>query len=964
MSQKPASPTLYLVDGSGFIFRAFHALPDLTRADGTHIGAVLGFCNMLHKLLVDLQAERIAVIFDAARKTFRNEIYPDYKAHRPPPPPELIPQFEIIREATRAFGVPALELPNFEADDLIASYAREAVAQGLSVRIVSSDKDLMQLIRPGVELFDPLKSIPIGADEVMKKFGVTPDKVVDVQALAGDSTDNVPGVPGVGVKTAAELINAYGDLENLLAHAGEIKQPKRREALQQNAELARISKKLVQLDEQTPLPQPLEKLQRTQDHHAELSAFLQKQSFKSLLARMDALHPSRSRARSEEDRGLLAGTGEGGEVATPRELNHLPNVTSPPSVPPASGRDASSTSPHTTYELIQTIDRLRWWVEAARAKGHVAIDTETNSLTACTAKLVGVSLALEPGKACYIPVGHVDPQAASHEGGFSFEAAAAPKQLTAQQTADALRELLADPSTLKIGHNLKYDMQVLAQHNLDIIAYDDTMLLSYALAAGLHGHGLDDLAELHFRHKMITYGDVTGSGKNKITFDRVPLDKATDYAAEDADFTLRLWLLLKPQVAQQHVTRVYERIERPLVPVVALMETTGICIDAEVLRTQGHGIGKRLQALEEDIHKLARHPFNVGSPKQLGDVLFAEMGLPGGSKGKTGAYSTASDVLEPLAEQGHEIVAKVLDWRGLAKLKSTYIDSLPEQINPKTGRVHTSFSLVGAATGRLSSNDPNLQNIPIKSEDGRAIRQAFIAAEGHELLSVDYSQIELRLAAEVAGITALIQAFHDKVDIHALTASQVFGIPLKDLPPDRRRAAKAINFGIIYGISGFGLAKQIGISPGEANEFIKQYLNRFHELRDWMEATKEFAREHGYVETMFGRRVHVNSIKDKMPARRQGAERAAINAPLQGTAADIMKRAMIRIVPALAEAGLKAKLLLQLHDELVFEVPKTELNATTALVKKVMQEAPLPALVLKVPLVAEAGHARNWAEAH
>ena len=949
MSQKPASPTLYLVDGSGFIFRAFHALPDLTRADGTHIGAVLGFCNMLHKLLVDLQAERIAVIFDAARKTFRNEIYPDYKAHRPPPPPELIPQFEIIREATRAFGVPALEVPNYEADDLIASYAREAVGQGLSVRIVSSDKDLMQLIRPGVELFDPLKSIPIGVDEVMKKFGVTPDKVVDVQALAGDSTDNVPGVPGVGVKTAAELINAYGDLENLLAHAGDIKQPKRREGLQQNAELARISKKLVQLDEQTPLPQPLEKLQRTQDHHAELIAFLQKQAFKSLLARMDTAHPSR----------LREGLGEGWQTQGP-------SPTSPPSVPPASGGDAGATSsqPATTYELIQTIDRLRWWVEAASAKGHVAIDTETNSLTACTAKLVGVSLALEPGKACYIPVNHVDPQAASHEGGFSFEAAAAPKQLTAQQTADALRELLADPSTLKIGHNLKYDMQVLAQHNLDIIAYDDTMLLSYALAAGLHGHGLDELAELHFRHKMIAYGDVTGSGKNKITFDRVPLDKATDYAAEDADFTLRLWLLLKPQIAQQHVTRVYERIERPLVPVVAAMETAGICIDADVLRTQGHGIGKRLQALEEDIHKLARHPFNVGSPKQLGDVLFAEMGLPGGSKGKTGAYSTASDVLEPLAEQGHEIVAKVLDWRGLAKLKSTYIDSLPEQINPKTGRVHTSFSLVGAATGRLSSNDPNLQNIPIKSEDGRAIRQAFIAAEGNELLSVDYSQIELRLAAEVAGITALIQAFHDGVDIHALTASQVFGIPLKDLPPDRRRAAKAINFGIIYGISGFGLAKQIGISPGEANEFIKQYLNRFHELRDWMESTKEFARARGYVETMFGRRVHVNGIKDKMPARRQGAERAAINAPLQGTAADIMKRAMIRIVPALAEAELKARLLLQVHDELVFEVPKTELEATTAMVKKVMQEAPLPALVLKVPLVAEAGHARNWAEAH
>ncbi len=951
MTTHPASQTLYLVDGSGFIFRAFHALPDLTRADGTHIGAVMGFCNMLHKLLTDLQAERIAVIFDASRRTFRNDIYPDYKAHRPPTPPELIPQFEIIREATRAFGVPALEVANYEADDLIASYAREAVAQGLSVRIVSSDKDLMQLIRAGVELFDPLKSIPIGADEVLKKFGVTPDKVVDVQALAGDSTDNVPGVPGVGVKTAAELINFYGDLENLLAHASEIKQPKRREALEQNAELARISKKLVQLDEQTPLPMPLEQLHRTNNHQAELAAFLQQQGFKSLLARMSAAPSSRLRERQ----------GEGWQTQGT-------NI-SPPFTPPASEGEVLTTSaifqPVTTsYELVQTIDRLQWWIDAARAKGHVAIDTETNSLTASTAKLVGVSMAIEAGRACYIPVAHVDPQAAPADGGFSFDAAVAPKQLTTQQVADALRDLLADPATLKIGHNLKYDMQVLAQHNLNIVAYDDTMLLSYVLSAGIHGHGLDDLAELYFKHKMIAFSEVTGSGKNKITFDRVPLDKATDYAAEDADFTLRLWHLLKPRIAQQHVTTVYERIERPLVPVVAAMETAGILVDPEVLRVQGQAIARRLQALEEDIHKLARHPFNVGSPKQLGDVLFGEMGLPGGSKGKTGAYSTASDVLEPLAEQGHEIVGKVLDWRGLAKLMSTYIDALPQQINPKTGRVHTSFNLVGAATGRLSSTDPNLQNIPIKSEDGRAIRQAFVAAEGCELLSVDYSQIELRLAAEAAGITALIQAFHDGVDIHALTASQVFGIPLKDLPPDRRRAAKAINFGIIYGISGFGLAKQIGISPGEANEFIKQYLNRFHELRDWMEATKQFAREHTYVETLFGRRVYINGIKDKMPARRQGAERAAINAPLQGTAADIMKRAMIRMPQALVGAGLKAKLLLQVHDELVFEVPVAELETTTALVKHVMQDAPLPAVKLKVPLVAEAGHALNWASAY
>jgi len=937
MSAAQKNPdTLYLIDGSGFIFRAFHALPPMTRADGTHVNAVYGFCNMLHKLLADLGAAHIAVIFDAGRKTFRNEIYKEYKAHRPPPPPELIPQFELIREATRAFGLPSIEAPNYEADDLIAAYAREAKAKGQNVRIVSSDKDLMQLIRPGVEMYDPLKSIPIGIDEVAKKFGVTPDKVVDVQALAGDSTDNIPGVPGVGIKTAAELINQYGDLENLLKHAGDIKQPKRRELLLKHANDARISKKLVMLDERAPLPLPLEKLKRADDHKENLIAFLQKQEFRSLLARLGA--PTTPTKLADK---MLEEIPESGEAPHAEKLMHAKQ----------------------NYECVQDEARLRAWVEAARAKGHLAIDTETDSLTPCTAKLIGISLAIEPGKACYIPLAHVDPKAMPEDGGFSFDAVPAPKQIKTKAAADILRDLLADPTVLKIGHNLKYDMQVLEKHNLIVRPYDDTMLLSYTLAAGLHGHGFDELAELHFKHKTISFDDVTGTGKSRITFDRVPLDKATDYAAEDADYTLRLWLLLRPQIAQQHVTRVYERIERPLVPVVAQMESTGIRIDPEVLRAQSAGFGKKLQKLEEEIHKLAGHPFNVGSPKQLGEVLFAEMGLPGGSKGKTGAYSTSVDVLEPLAEQ-HEIVAKILDWRGMAKLKSTYTDALPEQIDRKTGRVHTSFSMVGAATGRLSSTDPNLQNIPIRTEDGRAIRRAFIADEGCELLSVDYSQIELRLAAEVADIKALIQAFHDGVDIHALTASQVFGIPLKDMTPDKRRAAKAINFGIIYGISGFGLSKQIGITPSEANEFIRQYLDRFHELRDWMEATKEFARAHGYVETLFGRRIYINGIKDKIYARRGGAERAAINAPLQGTAADIMKRAMIHMNPALAEAGLGAKLLLQVHDELVFEVPKAELEATAKLVKDVMQNAPLPAVKLKVPILADSGHALNWAEAH
>ena len=935
--------TLYLVDGSGFIFRAFHALPDLTRPDGTHIGAVLGFCNMLYKLLNDLKAENIAVIFDAGRKTFRNEIYPEYKAHRPPPPPELIPQFALIREATRAFGVPSIEAPNYEADDLIAAYAKAACAKKRNVRIVSSDKDLMQLIRPGVEMFDPLKSLPIGEEEVFKKFGVAPDKVIDIQALAGDSTDNIPGVPGIGVKTAAELITQYGDLENLLKNAANIKQPKRRELLIEHAEKARISKRLVTLDADAPLPAPLEELKRRADHKSEMVAFLQTNGFKSLLARMG------------ENPAMPAAAPQPGQPA-PAETPMHSTAPAPSHAPIFTGKSE--------YECVQDIKRLKEWVEKARKQGHVAVDTETDSLTACTAKLVGISLSVEPGRACYIPLAHIDPDAAPADGGgFSFDAKPAPKQIKTQEAVDALRELLADPGILKIGHNLKYDMQVLGQHGIEIHGYDDTMLLSYALSAGQHGHGLDELAELHFQHKMISFNDVTGSGKSRITFDRVPLDKATEYAAEDADYALRLWHFLRPQVAQQHVSRVYERIERPLVPVVAQMERDGVLIDPEVLRGQSAGFAKRLALLEEEIHKIAGVPFNVGSPKQMGEILFEKMGLPGGTKGKTGAYSTSVDVLEPLAEE-HEIVAKILEWRGMSKLKSTYTDALPEQIDPKTGRVHTSFSLVGAATGRLSSTDPNLQNIPIRTEDGRAIRRAFIAGKGNTLLSVDYSQIELRLAAEMAGIKALIQAFHEGVDIHALTASQVFGIPLKELPPDRRRAAKAINFGIIYGISGFGLAKQIGISPGEAGEFIKAYLDRFHELRDWMNATKEFARDKGYVETLFGRRIYISGIRDKMSMRRSGAERAAINAPIQGTAADIMKRAMIRIGPALKEAKLGAKLLLQVHDELVFELPQKELEATEKLVKQVMQEAPLPAVKLSTPIVAESGHAANWAEAH
>jgi DNA polymerase-1 len=937
--------TLYLIDGSGYIFRAYHALPPMTRRDGMPINAVYGFCAMLQKLLVDLGAHNIAVIFDAARKTFRNEIYPDYKAHRPEPPEDLIPQFPLIRQATKAFGIPALELQNYEADDLIAAYAREGIEQGYEIRIVSADKDLMQLVRPHVELYDPMKNIPLGEEEVLAKFGVTPDKVVDVQALAGDSTDNVPGVPGIGIKTAAELINEYGSLETLLDRASEIKQPKRREKLLENAELARISKKLVTLDDRAPLPAAIETLVRRANHNEDLLAFLQEQEFKSLLARFQ----------------------KNGEIPPepPKTQAQAPSAETPRQLPIIQDAPPLDDTVPCTYELIQDVKELQKWVSAATEQGFVAIDTETDSLTPSSAKLIGASLALAPGKACYIPLAHIDPDSApADDGGFVFADPKAPAQMKLSDFIKTMQPLLADPSVIKIAHNMKYDWQVLAQHNLVIATYDDTMLMSYVLGAGAHGHGLDELAERHFQHKMITFDEVTKVGRHRITFDRVPLEQALAYAAEDADFALRLWLTLKPQLVREHLMRVYERIERPLVSVVAAMEQKGVLVDPVVLRTQSHALAKRLQKLEADIHALAGHSFNVASPKQLAEVLFNEMGLPTSAKGKSGAPSTSVDVLEPLAEQGHEIVTKVLEWRGLSKLKSTYTDALPEQIKARTGRIHTSFSLVGAATGRLSSTDPNLQNIPIRTEEGRAIRQAFIAKEGCELLSVDYSQIELRLAAEAAGISALIGAFAEGDDIHALTASQVFNIPMKDMTPEKRRLAKAINFGIIYGISGFGLAKQLGCTPGEANQFITAYLDRFHELRDWMEETKVFARTHGYVETLFGRRIHIQGINDKNHARRSGSERQAINAPLQGTAADIMKRAMIRIPPALQQNKLSADLLLQVHDELIFEVPIKELEATATLVREVMEAAPTPVLTLRVPLIAEAGHAPNWAKAH
>ncbi len=933
----PAPRTYYLVDGSGYIFRAFHALPMMTRrSDGTPVNAVFGFVTMLIRLLAEIRADHLAVVFDAARRNFRNDIYPDYKANRVETPPELIPQFPLIRDAAAAFALPCVEAEGYEADDLIATYARLARERGDRTVIVSSDKDLMQLVGDRVSMLDPIKNLPIGPAEVIGKFGVPPSQVVDVQALAGDSTDNVPGVPGIGIKTAAQLIGAFGDLDAVLARTDEIKQPKRRQSLIDFAEQARISRRLVRLDDHAPVPLALDDLVVRPPDKARLLAFLRAQEFRSIAARIEA-QPLDSAA-------LAPGTVP--PAAAEPESGPLPA--------PGAGIPAEA-----AYELIQTEAALTAWIDRAQAAGVVAVDTETDSLDAAACRLVGVSLSTAPGNGCYIPLGHVGSAGA---GTLGLDAAdAAPEQIPLDRAIALLRPLFEDPAVLKVGHNIKYDHCVLARHGARVAPVDDTMLLSYVLDGGSRGHGMDELAEAHLGHTTITFEEVCGKGKDRITFDRVPLDRALAYAAEDADITLRLWHALRSRLLAERMVTVYETIERPLPPIVADMERTGIKVDRDALVRLSAEFAEALKRLEAEIHRLAGHPFNVGSPKQLGEVLFDEMSLPGGRKGKTGAYSTDVAVLEPLAAQGHDIVARVLDWRQLAKLKSTYTDALVTQINPETGRVHTSYSLAATSTGRMASNEPNLQNIPIRTSEGRRIRQAFIAEPGHVLISVDYSQIELRLVAEIAGIEVLKQAFRDGIDIHAMTASQVFGVALDRVTPELRRRAKTINFGIIYGISGFGLAAQLGIPQGEASAFIRSYLERFPELRVWMDGIKAFAREHGYVVTRFGRRCHVPGIKDPNPARRAGAERQAINAPIQGTAADIIKRAMARIPAALDRAGLgRSRMLLQVHDELVFEAPEDAAERTGAVVRREMERAAL----LGVPLVAEVGSGRNWDEAH
>lgn len=929
---KKTKDELYLIDGSGYIFRAYYAMAysggaKMTNPEGTPISAVYGFTNMLLKLLKEHSHAAIAIIFDAGRETFRNDIYEEYKANRDDTPEDLIPQFPIVREATEALGLPAVELAGYEADDLIATYAKDAAAQGIKVKIISSDKDLMQLVDDNIHIFDPMKNIIVDAKGVEEKFGVTPNKVIDVQALAGDTSDNVPGVPSIGIKTAATLINEYGTLEELLERTDEIKQPKRRQVLIDNAEMARISKQLVTLAQDVPVPVPLETFIKHDPDLPHLKAFLEKQGFKSLLARL----------------------GENTDNVKTNDNSKATQTAAAPSV------EKTPDIKDNKYTLITDIKTLQTWIDEAHQSGHLAIDTETTALTPAIAKLVGISICSTIGKAAYIPLTHVP-----EEVDLLGESKGDLTQIPFDEAIAALKPILEDPSVLKIGQNIKYDWQMLKKHGIDMSPCDDTMLISYTVDGTSHSNSMDGMADLFFGHQPIKYADVAGKGKNQVTFDKVDLDKALDYAAEDADITHRLHHLLKPRVATEKMARVYEDIERPLIPVIGQMELNGIKVDPIILKKMSEDFGKKIIDLEKKIQTEAGTEFNVGSPKQIGEILFDQIGLEGGKKTKTGQWSTDVGTLEKLSMQGHQIVTDILEWRGLSKLKSTYTDALQEQINPDTGRVHTSFSMAGTSTGRLASSDPNLQNIPIRTEDGRKIRTAFVAEEGNTLLAVDYSQVELRLAAEMADVKALKQAFKDDVDIHALTASQVFGVPLDEVSGDLRRQAKAVNFGIIYGISGWGLAKQLDCDPKDANNFIRKYLDTFHEIESFMEDQKDFARKHEYVETLFGRKCFTPNINAKMQNVKMGAERAAINAPLQGTAADIMKMAMIKMPGALKDANLNAKMLLQVHDELIFEVPNDQLEETSALVKNVMENV----VKLDVPLIAEAGHGKSWAEAH
>jgi DNA polymerase I len=994
---------VFLVDGSSYIFRAYHALPPLNRkSDGLQVNAVLGFCNMLWKLLREMPADNrpthLAIVFDKSEITFRNKLYPDYKAHRAPAPDDLIPQFPLIREAVRAFDLPCLEQVGFEADDLIATYVREACERGAIATIVSSDKDLMQLVTDCVTMYDTMKDRRIGIAEVIEKFGVPPEKVVEVQALAGDSTDNVPGVPGIGVKTAAQLIVEYGDLETLLLRAGEIKQPKRREALIENAEKARISRQLVLLDDKVTLEVPLADLAVHEPDARKLIAFLKAMEFSALTRRV-AEYAQIDPADIEPDPGYKSGASvfapppSGGRPGGERgrgENTLFDNAgsTAAPTLPLKGGssapRVAQGRKPDTQlltpislataraeaarktridrgkYQTIRSLDELNTFIARVHDVGHVAIEAKATSIDPMQAEISGIAMALAENDACYVPLGHKQ----SGDGAGLFAAGLAPNQITASDALDALRPLLESPGILKIGFNIKFNAVMFAQAGMIIRNHDDAQLMSYALDAGRNAHGLDALAERWLGHATLSFGELTGSGKAKLSFDQVAIDKATAYSAEDADVILRLWRVLKPRLVAERMTSVYETLERPLISVLARMERRGISIDREVLSRLSGEFAQTAARVEAEIQEIAGEPINPGSPKQIGDIIFGKMAIPGGSKTKTGAWSTSAQILDELAEAGHEFPRKILEWRQVSKLKSTYTDALPTYVHPQTHRVHTTYALAATTTGRLSSNEPNLQNIPVRTEDGRKIRRAFIASPGHKLVSADYSQIELRLLAEIADIPVLKQAFRDGLDIHAMTASEMFGVPIKGMPGEVRRRAKAINFGIIYGISAFGLANQLGIAREEASAYIKKYFERFPGIRAYMDETRDFCRTHGYVKTLFGRKCHYPDIKASNASVRSFNERAAINARLQGTAADIIRRAMIRMEDALAAKKLSAQMLLQVHDELIFEVPDDEVAATLPVVQHVMQDAPFPAVLLSLPLHVDARAADNWDEAH
>ena len=923
---------LHLIDGSAFIFRAYHALPPLTRkSDGLPVGAVAGFCNMLQRYVESNTGPEapthVAVIFDHSGKTFRNDMYDKYKANRPPTPEDLIPQFPLTREATRAFNVACKEVEGFEADDIIATLACRARDAGGSCTIISSDKDMMQLIGGGVVMLDAMKNKIIDREGVVEKFGVYPERVVDVQALAGDSVDNVPGAPGIGIKTAALLINEYGSLEELLDRASEIKQPKRRESLLDNRAQIEMSKRLVQLDCDMALDFTIDSLEVQDPEPIDLLDFVSKMEFRTLTKRLAE--------KLKVEAPLII------ETVETEGINDVPqSVLIDPS----------------KYETIRDTASLQAWIDRIYARGYVAVDTETTGLNEMRADLVGVSLCVNAGQAAYLPLSH---RAGQADDLFGTDALAEGQMEQATALA-MLKTMLEDSTILKIGQNMKYDAKILARVGIQIAPIDDTMLMSYAQNGGLHNHGMDFLSERYLGHVPISIKTLLGSGKSAITFDRVPVDEATRYAAEDADITLRLWQYLKPRLHCNKVTVVYETLERPLVPVLAEMEMYGIKVDRDTLSRMSNGFAQKMAGLEAEIHAMAGRSFNVGSPKQLGEVLFDEMALPGGKKGKTGAYATGVDVLEDLATE-HELPGLVLDWRQLSKLKSTYTDALQDHIHPDTGRVHTSYSIAGAITGRLASTDPNLQNIPIRSEEGRKIREAFVADTGKTLVALDYSQIELRILAHIADIPSLKRAFADGIDIHALTASQMFDVPLDQMTPEVRRKAKAINFGVIYGISGFGLARNLRIPRAEAQAFIDTYFERFPGIRTYMDDTVAFAKEHGYVQTLFGRRIHTPEIGAKGP-HAGFAKRAAINAPIQGTAADVIRRAMVRM--PLAISHLPAKMLLQVHDELLFEVEDTAVDELTRIAKQVMEGASLPVVKLDVPLIVESGSGPNWALAH